>query len=52
MAVEINEIVIKAILSDEDLPGDKPSDTEISMNDIVQECVNRVVKVLTKKNSR
>lgn len=52
MAVEIKEIVIKAILSDEDSPGDKPSDTEIGLDEIVQECVNRAIKVLTKKNSR
>ncbi|WP_160114369.1 MULTISPECIES: DUF5908 family protein [Aquimarina] len=53
MAVEIKEIVIRAVVSDTE-----QSNTETSQvagkeqNALVQECVQQVLKILKKKNLR
>ncbi len=54
MAVEIKEIVIKAIVSDAQQKeiGDVFENTVTGKDALVQECVNHVLKVLEKKNRR
>ncbi len=52
MAVEIKEIVIRAVLSEEEKSGE-PSGTDSYQKEyVIQECVNQVLKILSKKNSR
>ena len=52
MAVEIKEIVIRAVLN----PGDQTNQTAVPTDQdreaIVQECVSQVMKILNKKNRR
>lgn len=52
MAVEIKEIVIKAVLTNEDMAKAMKSHGQVSKEAIVQECVNQVLKVLEKKKRR
>ena len=60
MAVEIKEIVIRAILKDEERPHDPEygensrvlSALVTEKDAVVQECVDQVLKVLKKKNYR
>ncbi|WP_158596883.1 DUF5908 family protein [Aquimarina sp. BL5] len=54
MAVEIKEIVIRAIVSDtvESEGSDPPRDTRNEQQMMVQECVQQVLKILKKKNLR
>ncbi|MGY3792070.1 DUF5908 family protein [Aquimarina sp. 433] len=54
MAVEIKEIVIRAIISDaSQTDEDRPTlDTGKEQYDIVQECVHQVLKILKKKTLR
>lgn len=55
MAVEIREIVIKAIVSDSDQSETANGQPIGNTNDsqrIVQECVHQVLKILKKKNLR
>ncbi|MEP5340742.1 MAG: DUF5908 family protein [Algibacter sp.] len=52
MAVEIKEIVIRAVLSKTER-ADKLSESSALENEhVVQECVNQVLKILSKKNRR
>lgn len=52
MAVEIKEIVIRAVLN----PSENSSSTSVHSNQdreaIVQECVSQVMKIINKKNRR
>ena len=55
MAVEIRELVIKAIITDDQSAEDVPTDLADSSTDrdqIVQECVNQVLKILNKSKNR
>lgn len=53
MAVEIKEIVIKAIVSGVAQPDTVNAATRTVSNDtLVQECVDQVLKILKKKNRR
>ncbi|WP_219009421.1 DUF5908 family protein [Aquimarina litoralis] len=54
MAVEIKEIVIRAIISDASQTGEKdqPIDRKKEQHDVVQECVHQVLKILKKKKLR
>ncbi|WP_155839763.1 MULTISPECIES: DUF5908 family protein [Aquimarina] len=54
MAVEIKEIVIRAIISDASQTdeGSSSLDTRKEQCDVVQECVHQVLKILKKKNHR
>ncbi|WP_299218765.1 DUF5908 family protein [uncultured Aquimarina sp.] len=54
MAVEIREIVIKAIVSDEVNTEETTSSEgyELDKNSMIQECVDQVLKVLKNKNRR
>ena len=52
MAVEIKEIVIRAVLTDTQNPAEAPVQTDIDRDAIVQECIEQVLKILKKKNLR
>lgn len=54
MAVEIKEIVIKAIVSSTSQSGavNESESAKISNDTLVQECVDQVLKILKKKNRR
>ena len=52
MAVEIKEIVIRAVLTDEEREAGSPSDLGQDKGLFIQECVNQVLKVLEKKKRR
>ncbi|MCK8521014.1 DUF5908 family protein [Aquimarina sp. D1M17] len=54
MAVEIKEIVIRAIVSDASQTNemDQSTDMRKEQQEIVQECVHHVLKILKKKNLR
>ena len=52
MAVEIKEIVIRAVLADEPSSGFPTASPSAGNEALVQECVNQVLKVLNKKNRR
>lgn len=54
MAVEIKEIVIKAIVSGVSQSGavNESENAKISNDALVQECVDQVLKILKKKNRR
>lgn len=52
MAVEVKEIMIKAVLTDEKTQSDSSVGHAMNKEAMVQECVNQVLKVLKKKNSR
>ncbi|WP_299183402.1 DUF5908 family protein [uncultured Aquimarina sp.] len=54
MAVEIKEIVIRAIISDASQAdeGSQSLDSRKEQGDVVQECVHQVLKILKKKNLR
>ena len=53
MAVEIKEIVIKAIVSGVAQPNAVNNAAHTVSNDtLVQECVDQVLKILKKKNQR
>jgi hypothetical protein len=54
MAVEIKELIIRAIVSDSDSSGNlsNTSASEVNKDALVQECVDQVLKVLKKKNRR
>ena len=52
MAVEIKEIVIRAVLTEEK-KSDKSLDDPLQVKQLlIQECVDQVVKILKKKNRR
>lgn len=50
MAVEIKEIVIRAVLTEEPRPA--KAEARVNTDAIVQQCVDQVLKVLKKKNRR
>lgn len=52
MAVEIKEIVIRAVLTDTETPAEAPVQPDIDRDAIVQECIEQVLKILKKKNLR
>lgn len=54
MAVEIKELVIRAVISDAESSEDVNSTgtSELNKTALVQECVDQVLKVLKKKNRR
>ncbi|MFK7787448.1 MAG: DUF5908 family protein [Crocinitomicaceae bacterium] len=54
MAVEIKELVIRAIVSDNESSdnGSTPAVSEVNKEALVQECVDQVLKVLKNKNRR
>lgn len=55
MAVEIKQIVIKAVLTENEESRSNHSGDNTANNDqqlLVQECVDQVLKILKKKNSR
>lgn len=52
MAVEIKEIVIKAVLTKEEMKGSAANSSDIDQDALVQKCVNQVLKVLQKKKRR
>lgn len=52
MAVEIKEIVIKAVLTNQEKADAASGQTLIDQEAMIQECVNQVLKVLQKKNRR
>ncbi len=52
MAVEIKEIVIRAVLSEEEKSSKLSEDSALEKENVVQECVNQVLKILSKKNRR
>jgi len=54
MAVEIKEIVIRAVISDTQSSDtiDTSDVSGIEKNMVVQECVHQVLKILKKKNHR
>ncbi len=51
MAVEVKEIVIRAIL-DEEKRHDVPADRSLDKGALIRETVQEVLKVLKKKNRR
>lgn len=52
MAVEIKEIVIKAVLTNEEQSNPSFEGTGAAKEAVIQECVAQVLKVLQKKNLR
>jgi hypothetical protein len=56
MPVEIRELVIRAVIVDDqsggDGEGDSSSDSSKDNKDIIQECVNQVLKILKKDKNR
>jgi hypothetical protein len=52
MAVEIKEIVIKAVLTNEEKANSSSSHAQVDQEAMIQECVDQVLKVLNKKNRR
>lgn len=52
MAVEIKEIVIKAVLTNKDMAKATGNHPQVDQETMVQECVNQVLKVLQKKKRR
>jgi len=55
MAVEIRELVIKALVVDDSEKGnDQLSESQhaLEKEKIIQECVNQVLKILRKNNHR
>jgi len=52
MAVEIKEIVIRAVITDAKQSSPAPAATDVDRTAIIQECVEQVLKVLKKKNLR
>ncbi|MEW7289098.1 DUF5908 family protein [Aquimarina sp. 2304DJ70-9] len=53
MAVEIKEIVIRAVVSDtQQSEIASKEDSGMEQNILVQECVHQVLKILKKKNLR
>lgn len=52
MAVEIKEIVIRAVLTDEEKSGKPSQEVGLEKENLVQECVDQVLKILSKKNRR
>jgi len=52
MAVEIKEIVIKAVLSQEGQANGSSGASKVDQQAMIQECVNQVLKVLEKKKRR
>lgn len=52
MAVEIKEIVIKAVLTPKEAQKTSKAQAPIDQDAVVQECVNQVLKVLQKKTRR
>ena len=51
MAVEIKQIVIRAVLTETERSGQSEA-AGIQKDTLVQECVDQVLKVLKKKNRR
>jgi hypothetical protein len=52
MAVEIKEIVIKAVLTPKGGNPQTASPAPVDPNELVQQCVDQVLKVLEKKTRR
>ncbi len=52
MAVEIKEIVIRAVLSEDEKSSKLSEGSALEKEHVVQECVNQVLKILSKKNRR
>ena len=52
MAVEIKEIVIRAVLSDQETKGSPAGSSALNKDEFLQECVDQVLKVLEKKKRR
>ncbi len=58
MAIEIRELVIKAVIIEDDADFDPESDTMKSntataeKDQLVQECVDQVLKILRRTNKR
>ncbi|WP_340200034.1 DUF5908 family protein [Ascidiimonas sp. W6] len=52
MAVEIKEIVIRAVLTDEEASGKSSEGSTFEKENLVEECVHQVLKILDKKNRR
>lgn len=52
MAIEIRELIIKAIVVDNDDDDEGSGQVEIDKDAIVQECVDQVLKIIKKNNLR
>ncbi len=53
MAVEIKELVIRAVLTEEEKPSEKASAPgEEQMDRIVEQCVKAVIKILERKKAK
>lgn len=52
MAVEIKEIVIKAVLTKNGKSNSSGDQANVNQEAMIQECVSQVLKVLQKKNRR
>ncbi|MEM0999911.1 MAG: DUF5908 family protein [Bacteroidota bacterium] len=52
MAVEIKEIVIKAVVREDGKSAPPADQSALDQTAIIQECVAQVLKVLQKKNRR
>jgi len=56
MAVEIKELVIRAVLTEDDRPngesGNKAAISPEETDRIVTQCVQQVLKILTRKKAR
>lgn len=53
MPVEIKELVIRAVLTEEEKPAEQgPQPTEAQLDRVVEQCVKAVIKILERKKSR
>ncbi len=52
MPVEIKQIVIRAVLTEEETSGKSSEVPAIEKVCLVQECVDQILKILKKKNYR
>lgn len=52
MPVEIREVIIRAVLSDDQVSNQSTEGSATDKQNVVQECVSQVLKILKKQNRR
>lgn len=52
MAVEIRELIIKAVITKEGKHASNSGDQQINQDKVVQECVDQVLKIIRRTNKR
>jgi len=52
MPIQVNEIVIRAVIKDEKAEKKKPENGKENKEDIVSECVEQVLQIIKEKSER